>query len=322
MRYEIGSAIDGGHPRTSDMDLWGITGLAMSADGLTLVSMGGATLVWDVASDFSASRAIYVDHGSPEWPKVDVSPDGRWIAISGDGRRVVSRTGLVEFGFGSSFDAPDPCFPIELRFSPDGEWLAGAGWTGAIDVFRMADLEERATSGGGTLDATSSITANCAPGNPLVTGVRTATRSSFTPDGRTLVTEAGARYSTTDWQLLGGAVMDPAPHGLLGSFEVSVNGGSLVSDCAVDVESRARDCRYGAPFPKYSPEGHWYVAGATLTHVSGETRVLDETAFVGIFAPNGDVIAAGADNSLTRYCKVERAVLLMGAAHTGSSTVR
>jgi hypothetical protein len=33
--------------------------------------------------------------------------------------------------------------------------------------------------------------------------------------------------------------------------------------------------------------------------------VLDATALAGIFAPNGDVIAAGSDNSLTRYCKTD-----------------
>ena len=33
--------------------------------------------------------------------------------------------------------------------------------------------------------------------------------------------------------------------------------------------------------------------------------MLDATALVGIFVPNGDVIAAGADSSLTRYCKRE-----------------
>jgi WD40 repeat protein len=306
IQYEVGSAIEGGHPRVTGYSRWNITSLAMSADGLTLVSMGGVTLVWDVASDFSASRAIYVDYGSPEWPKVDISPDGRWIAISGDGRRVVSRTGLRPAGFATSFEAPDPCFPIELRFSPDGEWLAGAGWTGAIDVFRMADLDALAPSGFEDLDPISSIPANCGPGAPAVINVGTATRSAFTPDGRTLVTETGARYATADWQQLDGRVTDPALHGLRGGFEVSALGSTLVSDCTYYSDIDSHQCPpHAAPFPKFSPEGHWIVAGATLSHLSGDTRVLDASALVGIFAPNGDVIAAGADNSLTRYCKVE-----------------
>jgi hypothetical protein len=33
--------------------------------------------------------------------------------------------------------------------------------------------------------------------------------------------------------------------------------------------------------------------------------VLDATAPVGIFTPNGDVIAAAYDNTLTRYCLSE-----------------
>lgn len=305
MRYEVGSAVEGGHPRTIDMVRWGITGLAMSADGLTLVSMGGATLVWDVAFDFSASTAIYVHDGAPERPRIEISPDGLWIAISGDGRLVIPRSGLEVVGFGGAEIVNEACFPAELRFSPDGEWLAGAGWTGAIDVFRVADVEPLASSGGGVLEPTTSMPATCVAGNGVVPSGLTTTRSAFTPDGRTLVTEAGSRYATSDWRLEG-AVMNPAPHGLRGGFEVSAIGGTLVSDCRYGVDTDSEVCApYAAPFPKFSAEGHWIVAGATLTHVSGETRVLDAAALVGIFAPNGDVIAAGADNSLTRYCKVE-----------------
>ncbi len=302
MEYEVGSPIVGGHPRVTGAlgSRWNMTGLAMSADGLSLVSMGGVTLVWNVASDFSASSAIYVDRASPEWPKVDISPDGRWIAISGDGRRIVSRSGLQAVGFESNSGILEPCFPIELRFSPDGQWLAGAGWGGGIGVFRVADLEASAAPGLGTLDPTASIPASCVV-NPELANLRTATRSAFTPDGRTLVTETGGRYATADWQELEGPHMDPALHSLRGGFEVSALGSTLVSDCPSDLACRS----YPAPFPKFSPDGHWIVAGATLTHVSGVGRDLDASALVGIFAPNGDVIAAGADNSLTRYCKIE-----------------
>jgi hypothetical protein len=301
---ELGGTLAGGHPFVPDDSSWRMTGLAMSADGRTLVSMGGVTLAWDVRTDFSSSVATCVTNAAPEWPKVDVSPDGRWIAISGDGRRVVSRQGVPAAGFAAAIDVPAPCFPIELRFSPDGAWLAGAGWSGAIDVFRMTDLEAIAMSGGGQLEPSASLLSTCAPENASSSGVRTAMRSAFTPDGRTLVTELGGEYTTDTWRVVDDPFGVPAPHGLRGGFEVSALGTTLVSDC--DASSGTLACHpYGAPFPKFSAEGHWIVAGATLEHVTGAAIVLDASALVGIFAPNGDVIAAGADNSLTRYCKIQ-----------------
>src|SRR6188768_495147 len=94
--YSPGEAVVGGHPRSTPLDTVGrISALAMNADGGTLVSMGGVTLVWDVASAFGDSSAVYVDQATPEWPRVEVSPDGRWIAIFGDGRRLVSRDGMT-----------------------------------------------------------------------------------------------------------------------------------------------------------------------------------------------------------------------------------
>jgi hypothetical protein len=300
-QYEPGSAIIGGHPYVPGYtSRWRMTGLAMSADGRTLVSMGGVVLAWAVEADFSASRATYVDHASPEWPKLDVSPDGRWIAISGDGRRVVSRSGAPWHQLGSSFDVPEPCFPVDLRFSADGQWFAGAGWGGDIEVFRMADLE---TALPGALEPIATLPVSCGPLESWGGGA--AMRIAFTIDGQALVTEAGGRYQAGDWHTLvpsGG----PSPHGLRGGFEVSAYGAPLVSDCSHDQRTDEYECEpYAAPFPKFSPTGRWIVAGATLTHASGGTRVLDATARVGIFAPNGDVIAAGADSSLTRYCKIE-----------------
>lgn len=72
----------------------------------------------------------------------------------------------------------------------------------------------------------------------------------------------------------------------MGGFEVSADGRQLVSDCVYPSGLETERCSSRAgTFPKFSREGHWIVAGATLTHVSGETRVLDASALVGIFAP-------------------------------------
>jgi hypothetical protein len=54
-------------------------------------------------------------------------------------------------------------------------------------------------------------------------------------------------------------------------------------------------------FPKFSPDGSMVIAGGLLYGLGG--RTFDPDALVGTFAPNGDVIVAHADNSITRYCR-------------------
>jgi hypothetical protein len=305
VQYAPGTAITGGHPYVPDSNLWEMTGLAMSADGLTLVSMGGVTLAWDVAPDFSSSRATVVGHARPEWPKVDVSPDGRWIAISGDGRAVYSRNGEGTEPLKAPivFDVAEPCFPLELRFSPDGQWIAGAGWDGVINVYRTSELRVPLEPTAEAVEPVASLPQKCGPVVEVLPGlmIGPTMRSAFSPDGLTLVTEAGSVYRTSDWQPVVESDLAPAPHGLRGGFEVSATGRHLISD-----GTRGNALPWGqfaAPFPKYSSDGQWFLAGATVAHVSSRWYVLDPAALVGIFAPNGDIIAAGADNSITRYCR-------------------
>jgi hypothetical protein len=277
-----------------------MTALAISADGQTLVSMGGATLVWDVAAAFADSRAIYVDHGSPEWPQVDISPDGRFITIFGDGRRVLSRDGSPGPWLAGRTGSDAECWPAEARFSPDGQWLVGAAFGPGIHVFRVADLSAPAQT---EIEPFVSLPAPCGPG-AFVETLGSTTRVAFTPDGQLLVTETGAKYRTTDWQLASEPQGQPSSHGYNGALAVSVDGTALLSDCNYNASSDSHDCvPRGGRFPVFSSDGRWLLAGGTLTHVaSRETRVLDATAPVGIFAPNGDVIAAAHDNTLTRYC--------------------
>jgi hypothetical protein len=300
--YQPGDPIAGGHPYSPDLDTSSrMTALAMSADGRTLVSMGGVTLVWDVATAFADSRATYVDRGSPEWPQLAVSPDGRWITIFGDGRRVVSRDGARGPWLAGRTGSDAQCWPAEARFSPDGAWLVGASFGPGIDVFRVADLDAPAQT---DIEPFVSLSAACGPGAFLPDTLGSTTRVSFTPDGELLVTETGAKYRTADWQLMTMPQGQPKSHGYNGALTVSVNGTALLSDCDYQSSSDSHDCTPpGGRFPAFSSDGRWLLAGGTLTHVaSGETRVLDATAPVGIFAPNGDVIAAGHDNTLTRYC--------------------
>lgn len=300
--YSRGEAIVGGHPHAPPPERTRITALAMSADGGTLVSMGGVTLVWDVAPAFSDSRATYVDYGSPEWPRVEVSPDGRWVAISGDGRRLVSRDGvdgpIIRRGFDST-----QCWPAEARFSPDGKWLVGADFGPGIDVFRVADFDG---AGGSELKPVVSLPAPCGPPMPGAVNLRSSTRVAFTPDGARLQTETGAQFNTDDWQLIATGSAEPSSHTYSGDFELSATGASLLSDCEYDTGDGHRCAPDAGRFPRFSPDGSWVVAGGVLRHVaSGATRLLDQTATVGIFAPNGDVIVASADNTLTRYCRAD-----------------
>jgi WD40-like Beta Propeller Repeat len=304
IEYNRGEAIVGGHPRSAPLDAVNrISALAMNADGGTLVSMGGVTLVWDVAPAFADSRATYVDRATPEWPRVEVSPDGRWIAIFGDGRRLVSRDGMLgpSIYAGSTFAE---CWPAEARFSPDGQWLVGAGFGPAIDVFRVADFDVAPSA---EVQPVHSVAARCRSIEAHETLYASTSRIAFTPDGQRLETETGAQFSTDDWRLVREGHGEPAQHGLDGSLELSARGAALVSDCHYEKAIDGYSCSpEPGRFPRFSADGSWLLAAGTLRHVaSGETRVLDASAAVGIFAPNGDVITASADNSLTRYCKTE-----------------
>jgi hypothetical protein len=276
-----------------------MTALAMSADGLTLVSMGGVTLVWNVAPLFADSRATYLDSARPEWPRLSVSPDGRWIAISGDGWRVLSRDGAKSPYL--SLPRPDSCWPAKVVFSPGSDWLAGTGFGPGIGVFRVADLDASSET---EIEPVVSLEAPCGPA-PFEVPYATTTRVAFAPNGETLVTETGAGYRTSDWQEVAQGQGLPEPHSLDGDLTVSVEGTRVLSDCDYSAELGRHVCApYPGRFPVFSPDGGWLLAGGTLTHVaSGAVQVLDASAPVGIFAPNGDIIVAAHDNALTRYCR-------------------
>ena len=139
---------------------------------------------------------------------------------------------------------------------------------------------------------------------PVTTLVADCASIAFSPDGKTFGTSGGERYLTDSWEALPAG--DSALQALdwRDSMELGPNGEALFSTCEPQGGNSYLCNGNATPFPKFSPDGTWVVYGATLRHLrTGETRVLDPTALVGIFAPNGDVIAAGADNSLTRYCR-------------------
>jgi hypothetical protein len=299
--------------------VYGFFSLSMSADGAVLASnAANGVRIWRVANRFEESTATEVASGAPEHPDVQVSPDGRWIARMGDGLRVFDvRDGSPVAPRLSTPDPSTACPWPQIRFSPDGLSLAGTDWGPNIEI-----RDAREIGAGGSLAPRLGLpTAGCDRGASV--------RVAFSPDGKTLATSAPAFYRTSDWQQIPPFPAGTTPQGFGPRDEVkwAPDGREILvsrgcqqragvaysapmvctaSAYAVSDGRRVETFRdLTAPFPSYSPEGHWMVAGGTLLHrPSGEARVFDPAAGVALFAPNGDIIAGDSDLTLTRYCRV------------------
>jgi hypothetical protein len=258
----------------------------MSRDGKKLASLADDLVFWDVVEPFDGSRPTLADVAVPERPRVELSPDGLFIAISGDawyGKRALPEEPVLIGPRSSNIHLPS-CIYGQAIFSPDGRWLAGT-YQGSILIYAVSDLEARNEEPAYELEAA-------------------CVSIGFSPDGKVLATSTGARYETDTFTPLSSGLIGPPVQSFLDSMEVAVDGDVLYSSCST---GGGPACSGEAPFPKFSPDGHWVVAGATVRNrATNERVVLDPTARVGIFAPNGDVIAAGADESITRYCRSER----------------
>jgi WD40 repeat protein len=308
---------DAGNPETGSPD-WFFS-LSMSADGTRLASNAtGAVLLWAVAPRFEDSVPTYLRFGIPELPDVQVSPDGRWVARMGDGGTVIfsAADGAPVVSTPSAPASLNVCPWPQIRFSPDGRWLAGTDWGSSIAIRSSDEIVA-----GGAFDIRSELlTSGCDKGASV--------RVAFSPDGSLLATSTLAFYRTSDWQPIPPIPAGASPQGFgpLEDVKFSPDGRELLvsrycrdqpdaSDgaalsCATLLYSVASGKSIGtlpeltAPFPAYSPEGQWMVAGGVLLHrPSGEVRVFDPVADVAIFAPNGDVIAGDPDLTLTRYCR-------------------
>jgi hypothetical protein len=123
-----------------------VSALALSAGGRILASdLEGLTTVWSVASDFAQSTPLWKDGGGEGSVNVDVAPDGSRVAVSGDARRVFDTPS------GQALGPPDPapppnladlCIGTELRFSPDGRFVAGKHYGTTVDVMKTDDLSK------------------------------------------------------------------------------------------------------------------------------------------------------------------------------------
>jgi hypothetical protein len=277
------------------VDHGGVRSLSLSRDGSTLISLAdGGAIAWRYSPGRAPSHPVALGQG-PAYSRADVSPDGHWVSLVGDGRVIASATSLDNVWLGppdSVLLEPEPCVWPQLQFSPDGRWVAGGGYGHFIDVMLV-------------------------DGFTKVAELRTAgcPRVAFTGDGKRLVTSGGQTFRVGDWRQLEAASLSVPQPGFYDDFVMAPDGvGRLGSTCTQVSASRANQCRTDyrgarpeltAPFPRFSPEGHWITAGATQLHApSGATRTLDDaTAMVSMFTPEGDIIAGGSDGSLAGFCR-------------------
>ena len=298
----------------------GFFSLSMSPEGTLLASnSSGGVLLWRVASRFEDSVATTaLAFGGPEHPDVQLSPDGRWLAWLGDGSRLMRTTDYSTVSLPTAPSSLSVCLWPQLRFSPDGRWLAGTNWGPSIAVWSTDDL----VAGSALVPRFELPAAGCDGG-----GGGGSVRVAFSADGAYLATSTLAFYRTSDWQQIAPFPTGTSPAGFGPRDDVkwSPDGRELVvsKNCRQRADaafSAAMECEasayagdgrlvrrlpeLSAPFPSYSPEGHWMVAGGTLLHrPSGSTRVFDPVADVALFAPNGDIIAGDPDLTMTRYCR-------------------
>jgi WD40 repeat protein len=293
-----------------------INHLSLSRDGSLLVSnvLSFAAFGLKLAPRFADSKVVW--GASVEISlEVDVSADGKTVAVAGDGRSLY-RGADGRIVWPTPQPAPDitlpVCLPIRLRFSPKMTWLAGNNYTRVIDVFDVRNLSR------GTAPV------------PLINLPAGCDAVAFSRDERLMATSGAALYLTAPnadaWHKLW-SVAVPAPamddritNGLANDVSFSPDERQLlVSRCEepsgncvaslLDVETGAilRPLpELPAPHPSFSPEGSWIVAGGTLLHLpSGDVRTLEPgvATTTALFTPDGDIIAGAADDALTRYCR-------------------
>jgi hypothetical protein len=294
--------------RTSD--------LAISRDGSLLVHNVEAFAAFGirVAPSFGDSQVIWgarVELGLG----VDVSSDGRFVALGGDGRAIYdARDGHAVWPAApppATVDIDDICLLDRLRFSPQATWIATSWYSNELQVFRF--------EGGSSSDPW--LSGGVVPGH--------CDAPAFSRNGRLLATSAAALYETTathdDWKQVWSSPVNPALAGEYAGYtsndvdfspdetQLLVSRCWMPGRCVTTLLSAATGAvvrsipELEGPHPAFSPEGSWLVAANKLLHLpSGEVRSLSADADPGspaVFTPEGDIIAGSATGALTRYCR-------------------
>lgn len=284
-----------------------LQGLAISPDGSQLAVGKDIAVLWRIAPDFvdSQQRDVGLVYRLQD---VEFSPIAE-LLISGNGPRMYSieATRLVE-DVTSESAVFEGCQFRTLRASPANRWLAVVQQNGALSV------RDRAADGS---SVATIETSQC------------NTRAAFSSDERYLATTEAALYRTSDWSRVWSKPRINFP-GLsdLGTPEedlyqdvafLSGDTELLVSHCGG--QPGPNTCRYalhsvadgtlirelpqlGAHRASVSAESHWVAAGKVLLHLPTDTvRTLDPAPALSVFTPEGDLIGASEDGTLTRYCR-------------------
>jgi WD40 repeat protein len=299
--------IFGSLPKRDEAARGASNSLAISPDGTRLVTSGssdgaGQSLLWDVSANFEQTTIL--GHLPVELPlEVDFSPDGKKVAVTGDGWGLFSAEAegppLVSTPPPPSVSLDD-CWFNFARFSSHGNWLVRGSYGGAFNVFD-ADLASTRAS--------------------LPTS-RCNGRASFNSTDTLLATSGPELYRTSDWSRVWPQDVIPRPSDTLGSsffddVRFTPDDKSLLLTSCTRYDEQCTHALYdlnGTLIRKlpeltgvravFSREGHWIVSGNALLHVpTNELRSFEQKARLSTFAPNGDIVSVLSDNTLARYCR-------------------
>jgi hypothetical protein len=304
-----------GHLRIdSDFPVHPMRSLAITADGARLVSLATEGLSWALAPRFEDSTPR-TGLMMPYLSRVEVSPDGRWASVAGDGRVVQSLEGEGNV----HIEEPDsggigPCIWLQFRFSPDGQWLVGNSYSNAFNSYRVADF----LLGDGAMPAWSANEAGCPTIGRLGSGYPAPIDADGNASKWPRFNAVAPGVEPEPYSSFGREPYDDLVYSPDGEDSILTTGCSSFDDADEPerCEAKLSSTRWAAEslpetlphFPDFDPEGHWIVAGSTLVHLpSGDVRVLNPKAAVALFTPDGDIIAGERDASLVRYCRTPRA---------------
>jgi hypothetical protein len=202
------------------------------------------------------------------------------------------------------------CIWMQLRFSPDGQWLVGNSYASALNSYRVSDFPAFL---GSTLEPTwSSGESGCPTLGSLPSGYPSPIEAdgdasrwpSFTGASSLEPFDSGGRHPYDD--------LAYSPDGQNSVMTLRCEAEGTDGQCEARLSSQRWDESNVPPtlsqFPSFDPTSHWIVAGSTLVHVpSGDVRELNPDAAVALFAPNGDIFVGERDSSLVRYCRTPAA---------------